>query len=30
MAYHPDPRIDAYIGALPDWQQDICRRVAHV
>jgi hypothetical protein len=23
----PDPRIDAYIGALPEWQQDICRQV---
>jgi hypothetical protein len=23
----PDPRIDAYIDALPDWQQAICRRV---
>jgi hypothetical protein len=22
-----DPRVDAYIEALPDWQQDICRRV---
>ena len=22
-----DPRVDAYIDALPDWQQDICRRV---
>jgi hypothetical protein len=22
-----DPRIDHYIGALPSWQQDICRRV---
>jgi hypothetical protein len=23
----PDPRVDDYIGGLPDWQQDICRRV---
>lgn len=23
----PDPRVDAYIDALPGWQQDICRRV---
>ncbi|WP_029137448.1 DUF1801 domain-containing protein [Nakamurella lactea] len=23
----PDPRVDAYIEALPGWQQDICRRV---
>jgi hypothetical protein len=22
-----DPRVDAYIDALPDWQQDICREV---
>jgi hypothetical protein len=22
-----DPRVDAYIEALPDWQQVICRRV---
>jgi hypothetical protein len=22
-----DPRVDAYIDALPDWQQAICRRV---
>jgi hypothetical protein len=22
-----DPRVDDYIGALPDWQQGICRRV---
>ena len=22
-----DPRIDAYIDALPDWQQHVCRRV---
>ena len=21
----PDPRVDAYIDALPDWQQAICR-----
>jgi hypothetical protein len=22
-----DPRVDAYIDALPEWQQDICRTV---
>lgn len=22
-----DPRVDAYIEALPEWQQDICRQV---
>jgi hypothetical protein len=27
MTYVADPRVDAYIGALPDWQQDICRQV---
>lgn len=25
--YHTDPRVDHYISTLPDWQQDICRRV---
>src|SRR6266704_4091033 len=25
MAYTTDPRVDAYIGGLPDWQQAICR-----
>lgn len=25
--YHTDPRVDQYIETLPDWQQDICRRV---
>jgi hypothetical protein len=27
MAYAVDPRVDAYIDALPAWQQDICREV---
>jgi hypothetical protein len=27
MAYAPDPRVDAYIDALPRWQQVICREV---
>jgi hypothetical protein len=27
LAYTRDPRVDAYIEALPDWQQDICREV---
>ena len=27
MAYAADPRVDAYIDALPDWQQTICREV---
>ena len=27
MAYLTDPRVDAYIDGLPDWQQGICRQV---
>ena len=27
MTYVADPRVDAYIAALPDWQQSICREV---
>lgn len=27
MPYAKDPRVDAYIDALPAWQQDICRHV---
>jgi hypothetical protein len=27
MPYVADPRVDAYIDALPDWQQAICREV---
>ena len=27
MTYRIDPRVDAYIDALPDWQQVICRQV---
>ena len=27
MAYRKDPRVDAYIDALPPWQQEICARV---
>ncbi len=27
MTYTPDPRVDAYIDALPNWQQAICREV---
>jgi hypothetical protein len=26
-AYEPDPRVDEYIDALPDWQQAICHQV---
>jgi hypothetical protein len=27
MGYVIDPRVDAYIDALPDWQQAVCREV---
>ena len=27
MAYQKDPRVDAYIDALPPWQQAICHEV---
>lgn len=27
MPYAADPRVDAYIDGLPDWQQAICREV---
>jgi hypothetical protein len=27
MSYAADPRVDAYIGNLPPWQQAICRQV---
>lgn len=27
MSYVKDPRVDAYIDPLPDWQQVICRQV---
>jgi len=27
MTYATDERVDAYIDALPDWQQAICRQV---
>jgi hypothetical protein len=27
MTYAADPRVDAYIDGLPDWQQAICREV---
>lgn len=27
MTYAADPRVDAYIDALPGWQQSICRQV---
>jgi len=27
VTFEADPRVDAYIDALPAWQQDICRQV---
>ena len=27
MDYRVDPRVDDYIDALPEWQQEICREV---
>ena len=27
MTYDKDPRVDAYIDGLPEWQQAICREV---
>ncbi len=27
MTFASDPRVDAYIDTLPDWQQAICRKV---
>ena len=27
MSYPTDPRVDAYIDGLPEWQQAICRQV---
>lgn len=30
MAYVKDPRVDTYIDALPEWQQDICHQVRDI
>ncbi len=30
MFRRADPRVDAYIEALPDWQQSICRQVREI
>lgn len=30
MTYERDPRVDAYIDALPDWQRDICSQVRNI
>jgi hypothetical protein len=30
VAYEADPRVDAYIDAVPAWQQDICQQVRDI
>ena len=30
MSYEADPRVDKYIDALPDWQQELCREVREI
>jgi hypothetical protein len=30
VSYTADPRVDAYIDGLPDWQQTICRKVRNL
>ena len=30
MSYQADPRVDAYIDALPEWQQAICHEVREI
>jgi hypothetical protein len=30
MSYEADPRVDAYIDPLPEWQQAICREVREI
>jgi hypothetical protein len=30
MPYQADPRVDEYIGALPEWQQQICHQVREI
>jgi hypothetical protein len=30
MGYTVDPRVEAYINSLPDWQQAICRKVRNL
>src|SRR5690606_5066092 len=27
MSYEKDPRVEAYINLLPEWQRDVCQRV---
>jgi len=30
VSYEVDPRVDEYIDALPEWQQEICREVREI
>jgi hypothetical protein len=30
VTVHADPRVDEYLGRLPDWQQAICQQVREV
>jgi hypothetical protein len=30
VSYEKDPRVDAYIEALPNWQQEICRELRNL
>jgi hypothetical protein len=30
VSYEKDPRVDEYIDAIPDWQQEICRSVRDI
>jgi hypothetical protein len=30
VKYPKDPRVDAYIAALPDWQQTVCEQVRDI
>lgn len=30
MTIHTDPRVDDYIGGLPEWQQAVCREVREI
>jgi hypothetical protein len=30
MSYVADPRVDAYIDGLPEWQREICRQVREI
>ena len=27
MSYEVDPRVDAYLAAMPDWQREVCQEV---